>query len=96
MDLGDLGFWEGESASSRPPIAMVLDRDAVAAHRAELTATHSRKGVSFSLLANDIAKLLTFFTDNDMDVDCVHYDVDRSNEESWQAEWLEYAQRTQV
>ena len=91
-----MGFWEGEGAPSRPPIAMTLDRDAVAAHRAELTATHSRKGVSFSLLANDIAKLLTFFTDNDMDVDCVHYDVDRSNEESWQAEWLEYAQRTQV
>ena len=44
------------------------------------------------MLANDIAKLITFFSDNDMDVDAVHYDVDRSNEEGWQSEWLEYAE----
>ena len=80
-----MGFGKARVHLLALPLAMVLDRDSVAAHRAELTATHTRKGVSFSLLANDVAKLLTFFTDNDMDVDCVHYDVDRSNEESWQS-----------
>ena len=69
---------------------MGLDRDQLAAHRAELEATHSRKGVDFKLLAAEVAALLAHFDSNDMDVDSVPYDVDASDEEGWTAEWEAY------
>ena len=69
---------------------MGLDRDSLAAHRAEFEATHSRKGVEFKLLAGEVAALLTHFDSLDMDVDSVHYDVDASDEEGWKAEWEAY------
>ena len=71
---------------------MTLDRDSIAAHRAELEAAHSRKGVCFALLKSEANALRDYSTDNDMDVDSVHYDVDRTDEEGWESEWRAYVE----
>ena len=69
---------------------MGLDRDALAAVRAELAAAHSRKGVDFCLLKNEQEKLLAYFDSMDMDVDSIPFDVDKSDEDSWGTGWLAY------
>ena len=88
--LGILGFFGvqgGDLGHLSAHRIMGLDRDSLAAHRAELEASHSRKGVEFKLLAGEVAALISHFDTHDMDVDSVHYDVDASDEDGWKAEW---------
>ena len=61
---------------------MGLDRDALSLVRAELTATHSRRGVDFSLLDKEWQKLLAYFDSAEMDVTSIPWDVDTSDETS--------------
>ena len=54
-----LGLWYRRVALAGDA-AMGLDRDQLAAHRAELEATHSRKGVEFKLTPAEVTALLTY------------------------------------
>ena len=71
---------------------MTLGSDARAAVRAELTATHSRKGVDFALLRSEQEKLFAYFDSMDMDVDSIAFDVDDADEEGWEAVWHAYVE----
>ena len=71
---------------------MGLDRDALAAVRAELAATHSRKGVEFKLLEREVDTLLAYFDSHDMDVDSIPFDVDEGDPRSWEQEWQAYVE----
>ena len=74
------------------PFAMVLGRDARALVDAELTATYSRKGVDFSLLASECKALGDYFADADMDVNAIQWDVDKADTDSWEDLWRAYAE----
>ena len=50
----------------------------------------SQGGEFFTTYSAEAAALLGYFTDHDMDVDSVHYDVDRTDEDGWEAEWAAY------
>ena len=89
--LGPLGIRGGESEPLLA-LAMTLGRDALAAVRAELGATHSRKGVDFALLKNEVEKLTDYFNDLDMDVDAIAFDVDATDEEGWEQMWHAYVE----
>ena len=71
---------------------MTLGRDALAAVRAELDATHSRKGVDFALLRGEADKLAAYFDSMDMDVSSIAFDVDVTDEEGWESMWHAYVE----
>ena len=71
---------------------MTLGRDALAAVRAELDATHGRKGVDFTLLRSEADKLAAYFDSMDMDVSSIAFDVDVTDEEGWESMWHAYVE----